>query len=288
MCLKSKKVALELGKTAMIAVMVVFASAANAQSKQKVAVYITGDANAGYKKVIGAKMVSAITQDENYAAVERTADFLAELSKEQDYQRAGAVADHDIAELGRQFGVRFVCVADISKVFESLFISARMINVETGLITATSESSKEINGMEDLVEVSEDVASGLLNNVSRGNVKGRLAKCKCEISPQDYGPFYTEKDLYEFNVPDGWRISTSEEMLCIINAGVKLKFPQYSEVYKSHKVYSSINRTVYDVKSKVFNSSTSGSTDFHQDYDSEGGYITQLSSPGYMRLIKIQ
>jgi TPR repeat protein len=137
------------------------ASAAFGQEKQKVAVYITGEADAGYKEVIGAKMVAAVTKDDNYAAVERTADFLAELKKEHKYQQMGDVNDQQIVELGKQFGADFVCVANVSKVFESIFIAARMINVTTGLIAATADRDKEVKGMSDLVEISENVAGEL-------------------------------------------------------------------------------------------------------------------------------
>lgn len=151
------------------------------QSKKKVAVYVTGDADAGTKKVIGAKLVAAITKDDGYAAVERTADFLAELSKEQAYQRSGAVNVNQIAKLGEQFGVAFVCVADITTVYGSLFVSARLINVLTGLVTATAERDKEISGMADLTELSDDVADGLINNVAECNKKdqpmGRKGCC---------------------------------------------------------------------------------------------------------------
>jgi len=91
--------------------------------KQKVAVYVTGDGENGYKKVIGSKLVTGITRSENYAAVERTADFLTELTKEQDYQMSGAVSDNQIARLGQQFGVRYVLVADVFPSFSSLCLS---------------------------------------------------------------------------------------------------------------------------------------------------------------------
>jgi hypothetical protein len=142
--------------------------AQQSQSKKKVAVYVTGEGNAGTKKVIGTKLVSAITQTDEYAAVERTSDFLRELSKEQEYQRSGNVDDNQIAQLGKQFGVSFVCVADVSEVFGSTFLAARMINVNTGLITATAEQDKEISGMSDLVEISEGVAAQLVGGAKGG------------------------------------------------------------------------------------------------------------------------
>ena len=103
--------------------------------KKKVAVYMTGsNIDQSYKKVIGAKIVSAVTQSGEYAAVERTAEFLAALSAESDYQTSGEVRDSQIARLGQKFGVKYVIVADISELFDELFISSRLINVETGLV----------------------------------------------------------------------------------------------------------------------------------------------------------
>lgn len=134
------------------------------QSKKKVAVYVTGEADAPTKKVIGAKLVAAITKDDDYAAVERTADFLAELNKEQDYQRSGAVDEYQIAQVGKQFGVAFVCVADLTNVLGSRFVSARLITVQTGVVTATAERDSEIKSMTDLTGLAEDVAAGLINN----------------------------------------------------------------------------------------------------------------------------
>jgi TolB-like protein len=154
------------------------AAPAYGQSKKKVAVYVTGDADAGTKKVIGAKLVSAITKDSEYAAVERTADFLSELSKEQSYQRSGAVDDNQIVKVGQQFGVNFVCIADLSNVYGSLFVSARLINVQTGMITATAERDKEINGMADLTEISDDVADGLVNSTAPCNKKDKPVDSK--------------------------------------------------------------------------------------------------------------
>ena len=107
-----------------------------ALSQKKVAIYVMGE-NAGVNKVFGSKLVSAIARSEKYTAIERTSAFLAELSKEQNYQRTGAVDDDEISRLGKQFGVQYVCVADISDVFGEKFISARLIDVETAEVINT-------------------------------------------------------------------------------------------------------------------------------------------------------
>lgn len=133
-------------------------------AKKKVAVYMAGStSNNVYKKVIGAKLVNVITESGEYAAVERTADFLAVLSAENDYQTSGEVRDSQIATLGQKFGVRYVVVAEVSELFDEYFIAARLINVETGLVERAFDINGPAESMEQLVSLSHKIAKGLLN-----------------------------------------------------------------------------------------------------------------------------
>lgn len=148
---------------AIILGMVVPPVSAQTAAKKKVAVYMTGnDVQDSYKKVIGAKLVSAITATNEYAAVERTADFLAALSSEHDFQTSGEVRDSQIARLGQKFGVRYVVVADVSEVFEELFVSARLINVESALVEKAFDANAPAESMAQLIDISTKVAKGLL------------------------------------------------------------------------------------------------------------------------------
>ena len=135
---------------------------AQEDAKKKVAVYMTGTtSDATYKKVIGAKLVNAITESGEYAAVERTADFLAALSAENDYQTSGEVRDSQIARLGQKFGVRYVVVAEVNELFEECYIVARLINVETGLVERAFDIHGPVESMNQLVSLSQKVAIGL-------------------------------------------------------------------------------------------------------------------------------
>lgn len=142
-----------------------FGSNAMAQTtaKKKVAVYMTGNGvQDSYKKVIGARLVSAITSTNEYAAVERTADFLAAISSEQDFQTSGEVQDSQIARLGQKFGVRYVVVADVSEVFDELFVASRLINVESALVEKAFDTNAPAESMAQLIDISSKVANGLL------------------------------------------------------------------------------------------------------------------------------
>lgn len=254
----------------MAAMLSLFGNIATAQPvKQKVAVYVTGDANAGYKKVVGSKLVTGITRSENYAAVERTADFLAEMAKEQDYQMSGAVSDNQIARLGQQFGVRYVVVADISEVFESMFVSARMIDVQTGQITAATEASGNVNSIDGLTELSEMVIAELVDVDIRKNNGNSINIAGVKI----LGPF-SYADLHTFNrkIPVGYRVASKDEIESLIisyrKAHKRMVFPIYAGI------------TIVDISSETWPQDYKITASY---YESEDMAAVELINHNYYR-----
>lgn len=144
-------------------------------NQKKVAVYIVkNDAVRSISKVLGDKLVEGFTKSGRYVAIERTSSFLSQLNKEQNYQRTGAVDDADISRLGKQFGVQYVCVADVSEVYGEIFISARLINVETAEVVNTYDVGGVINDMKSCVKKTNEIASEL----SKGTFAERAAHDK--------------------------------------------------------------------------------------------------------------
>ena len=208
----------------MVIILGMIAPTVSAQTvKQKVAVYVTGDVDNSYKKVIGSKLVTAITRSEEYVAVERTADFLAELTKEHDYQLSGAVTVKQIAHLGEYFGVHCVLVADLSEVFSSIFISARMIDVKTAQITNSSETNGSVNNFDDLSNLSESIVLGIIGIPT---ISSDLIK-QINVATFD--------DLYNCTAPDGYHIATADEIEIIRNnyqiTGKNIVYPIYTDVH---------------------------------------------------------
>lgn len=121
-------------------------------AQTKVAIYVTATDKVPLetKKIIGSEMVASFAATQEYSAIERTTEFLGQISKEQEYQRGGSVDDSQICELGRQFGVDLVCVTDITKFEDKYYIQARLIDVEKAMVLATA---REISGLEDLETV---------------------------------------------------------------------------------------------------------------------------------------
>lgn len=230
------------------AMLFAFGSIATAQTaaKQKVAVYVTGDADNNIKKVIGSKLVTGITRSEGYTAVERTADFLAGLTKEQDYQMSGAVSDSQIARLGQQFGVSYVLVADMSEVFGQSFVSARMIDVQTAQITNSTEESAVVNDMESLTKLSETIVLKLfyVNYFAVDDIK-------------ILGPFSDAKSLREVSVPAGYHIASKEEAERIIRNNQILKrntnLPIFTDIERSGRTLWQYFTVKYYVNNSTHN-----------------------------------
>ena len=157
--------------------------------QKKVAVYVTGE-QSGISKVLGDQLVAAFAKSGNYSAMERTDSFLAEINKEHSYERSGAVNDNQIADLGVQFGVDYVCVADITDAFGEKYISARLIDVETAEVVNTHNVSGEMNSMSTCVRMASEIA----NHLTMGTLQ--LAEGKYEGDIQDGQPHGNGKIFY--------------------------------------------------------------------------------------------
>lgn len=144
------------------------AGSAQAQEKEKVAVYVTGAIENADLKIIGSKAVSRISRSDEYVAVERTDTFLKAITREQDYQLSGEVRDDQIAALGKRFGVRYVAVFEVSRLGDdSCFIAARMIDVESGLVRKSIDANRKIASTNDLVALTNNVAFRLISKTSK-------------------------------------------------------------------------------------------------------------------------
>ena len=145
--------------------------------QKKVAVYMTGE-ESGEKKVLGDQLAAAFARSGKYVAVERTASFLAELQKEHSYERTGAVKDSEIAALGVQFGVNYVCVADISEVFGEKYISARLIDVETAEIVNTHNVSGQMNSMNQCLQMAGEITKNLTKGTFAEQAESQRAEAE--------------------------------------------------------------------------------------------------------------
>jgi hypothetical protein len=140
-----------------IAALFIFSAGAFAQDLPRIAVYVTGDVPENEKKALGTRMLASLVNSGRYKGIERTNSFLAEIEKEQVKQMSGDIDDNQISALGKQFGVKFVCIADITPAYGSFQVSARIINVETAEVDFIGDATSKLKTIDDLTQVSVEV-----------------------------------------------------------------------------------------------------------------------------------
>jgi len=190
---------------AKIFFMLCFCVAAYAQTgKDTIAVYVTGDLKDNEKKVVNTEMLDALVKNKRYTAVERSDVFLAKVAEEHKKQRGGSVDDKQISELGKQFGVQFVCVADVTKVKDSYLVSARIIDVETAQVDKMGKAYSHLESEDDLKDVSERVVTSMfgdgITDVEMVFVKGGSFVMGCNGESNDC--IVTEKPTQKVTVDD--------------------------------------------------------------------------------------
>ena len=193
--------------------------------QKKVAVYVTGK-ETEINKVLGDKLVAAFAKSGKYIAIERTASFLAELSKEQSYQRTGAVDDNELSRLGKQFGVQLVCVTDISDVFGEKYVSARLIDVESAEVVNTSNTNSKLDNMNDLLTVADNIAKEL----TAKTVQEKAAEAAAKEQEQA-----AEKKRLEQAVKDGY-IQVDNIMFVVTTNIPEMTFKRAEEAAKEYRI----------------------------------------------------
>lgn len=131
-----------------------------ALSQKTVAVYVTSSESVSpeTKRILGSELVSAITRTNEYVAIERTDEFMAQVSQERgNYE----IDDAQLYDLGKKFGASNVCVADITKFGDEYYIVARLLDIKTSKVWRTSRKYSKLASLKDLVETSESLAEGL-------------------------------------------------------------------------------------------------------------------------------
>jgi hypothetical protein len=155
------------------------AAGAFAQDLPRIAVYVTGDVPENEKTALGTRLLASLINSGRYKGIERSNAFLAEVEKEQVKQRSGAIDDGQISELGRQFGVKFICIANITPAFGEFQVSARVVNVETAEVEFIGESASPLKSMTDLARVSDQVVKNMFGEEAKS-----AAKAKTEPRPK--------------------------------------------------------------------------------------------------------
>jgi hypothetical protein len=147
---------------------VLFAIVVSASGAEKnVAVYMAGYEPAGATgahKVMGGELEKALSQSGKYVAVNRTEEILDVITKEHKYSRSGDVDDAGIMELGRQLGVQYLCIVEISDLRDvtAFYLTARLVDVVTAKNIKVATATSHLYSSYDMMAVAQQIARELM------------------------------------------------------------------------------------------------------------------------------
>jgi hypothetical protein len=157
----------------LFALLVAAASASGAE--KNVAVYMAGsepEGATGVHKVMGGELEKALSRSGKYFAINRTEEILAEIDKEHIYARSGAVDDASIMALGRQLGVQYLCIVEISGLRDAAFyLAARLVDVVTAKNLKTATAVSYLYSSNEMMAVAQQIAWELVDEKGKGAKK---------------------------------------------------------------------------------------------------------------------
>ena len=185
--------------------------------QEKVAVYVTGDdIEESLKKVFGSKLVSAITKSNDYMAYERTEDFLNSLTDEQIFQTDQIIA------FSKKLGAQKVAAIDVVSLFGELFVSSRLLDVNTAEVISSFEDSGPVNNMDQLSALANKIADGLILEPAR-KIQDEKDKKKAEEDAKIRDARLRQQAIHNLTPPG----STIFGNYAVLNTAIPVHFSIY-------------------------------------------------------------
>jgi len=148
----------------------IFGTAVSAQEMEKpgVAVYVSGSLPANEKKVLGAYLLTAIVKSGTAVSAENAEAFFIAAMAEEQAKGDGNLSNARIYELGKQFNIRFICVAKVTSAFDFFIVTTRMIDSEMEAVIFKGETQSPLKTIEDLTQASNKVVENMFGESISG------------------------------------------------------------------------------------------------------------------------
>lgn len=108
------------------------------------------------------KIVEELVASGKYTVLDRI--NIEQVLQEKEFQLSGVVKDTEIKKAGEYLGADLVVVARVSRIENTFFISAKMIDVKTGAITAQTSDQQE-GSVAILISIAQNVGRKLAGGV---------------------------------------------------------------------------------------------------------------------------
>jgi len=126
-----------------------------------VAVYVAGDIPNNEKKVLGTYLLKAVVKA-GQGKIADDADAFLDAATADEHAKGGAkLSKTRICELGKQFNIRYICVATVTQAFDFFAISTRMVDTETEEIIFKGEAQSHLKTINDLTHVSNQIVESM-------------------------------------------------------------------------------------------------------------------------------
>jgi hypothetical protein len=188
-----------------------------AQGKPKIAVYATGAEEQGTNKALETHMLTALVNSGQYQTVERSEEFLAQLAAERIKQHSGAIENEQIKKLGKQFGVDFICIADITPALSSNMVSVRIVDIKTAEVVAMGYADSPLKVLPDLADASRRIVE-MMFGVAEQPVQEEIPEPEPESTPEPaepepkYEPYAERRELvFSESVPEPVKPESNHE-----------------------------------------------------------------------------
>ena len=130
------------------------------ESPERLAVYAYGSNDVGINKSIGNKLLATMVQSGVYMEIGDPASFQDELA------RSGKSDLASIIQVAKRYGTDYVCAVNITEVFGTHSISARLIKIASSQVVKTALVDHSLRSLEDLTAVSNELARQLVSHVA--------------------------------------------------------------------------------------------------------------------------
>ncbi|MDR2728754.1 MAG: hypothetical protein LBB56_06430 [Chitinispirillales bacterium] len=161
----------------MTAAFIFYCAAFAQESKPRIAFYFYGEEpKAGVFKPLGVEITKAIVMSGEYIAIDRTDAVRELITQEQLYQRSGSVDESQVSAFGKQWGVKYVITMEISRARTegSLYIEARMVDVEGAYIAKMGTVTNRLESDKDLYVAANRIIDELLESPAKKKTPAKI------------------------------------------------------------------------------------------------------------------